>query len=147
MVKTYLKDTYLGGTNPTELQNEVATCQKTYYDKDNQFMINQFVNEFYTRFLFKIYAIPQKVGFPLDIDAIFFNNLIPVVWGFLISEGVQVPQRLPPETNHQVNQSLLLVIHSAVEAEKNTRTIKAAVQPAGGSLHHRTYMIMPGGSP
>ena len=27
MVKTVLKDTYLGGTTPTALQNEVATCQ------------------------------------------------------------------------------------------------------------------------
>ena len=44
MVKTALKDTYLGLTTPTELQNEVAICQKMYYDKENQIMINQSVN-------------------------------------------------------------------------------------------------------
>ena len=58
-------------------------------------MINQFVNEFYTCFFFKIGALPQEVGFPLDIAATFFNNLSPDVRDFLISEGVQVPQRLP----------------------------------------------------
>ena len=40
-------------------------------------MINQSVNEFYTRFLFKIYAIPQDAAFPLDIAARLFNNLSP----------------------------------------------------------------------
>ena len=29
MVKIALKDEYFGGTTPTELQNEVSTCQKT----------------------------------------------------------------------------------------------------------------------
>ena len=33
MVKTSLKDTYLGGTTPTALQNEVYTCRKIYYDR------------------------------------------------------------------------------------------------------------------
>ena len=66
-----------------------------YFDKENQVMINQFVNEFYTCFFFKIDALPQEVGFPLDIAATFFNNLSPDVRDFLISEGVQVPQRLP----------------------------------------------------
>ena len=33
MVKTALKDTYFGGTTPTELQNEVSTCQIIYDDK------------------------------------------------------------------------------------------------------------------
>ena len=69
-----------------------------YYDKENQVMINQSVNEFYTQFLFKIDALPQEVGFPLDIAAKFFKNLSPNVREFIISEGVQVPQRLttPP---------------------------------------------------
>ena len=39
MVKTALKDTYIGGTTPTALQNEVATYRKMYYDKGNQVMI------------------------------------------------------------------------------------------------------------
>ena len=95
MVKTSLKDTYLGGKTPTALKNEVATCWQMYYDKENQVMINQSVNYFYTRFLFKIDALPQEVGFPLDIAAIFFNNLSPDVRGLLISEWVQVTQRLP----------------------------------------------------
>ena len=95
MVKTALKDTYLGGTTSTALQNEVDTCRKMYYDKDNQVMINRLIHEFYTRFLFKIDALPQEVGFTLDITAAFFNNLIPGFRDFLISEGVQVPQILP----------------------------------------------------
>ena len=51
-------------------------------------MVNQSVNEFYTRFLLKIDAPPQYVAFPLDIAATFFNNLSPAVRGFLILEGV-----------------------------------------------------------
>ena len=58
-------------------------------------MINQSVNEFYIRFLFKKDALPQELGFPLDIAATFFNNLIPDIRKFLISEGVQVTQILP----------------------------------------------------
>ena len=110
-------------------------------------MVNRLENEFYTRFLFKIYALPQDVGFLLNIATIFFGNLRPVVRGFFISEGEQVPQRLPTETNHQGKQSLLLVRNSAVEAEKDTRAIKSAIKPAGGSLHPRTFMSMLGGSP
>ena len=106
-------------------------------------MINQSVNEFYTRFIFKKYALPQEVGFPLDIAATFFNKLIPYVREFLISEGVQVPQRLPTETNHQGNQRLILVQKAVVEAEKKIITIKSSVKPAGVSLHHRTFMSIP----
>ena len=58
MFKTALKDTYLGVTTPTELKNEVATCRKMYDEKENQVIINQSINEFYTRFLFKIDALP-----------------------------------------------------------------------------------------
>ena len=100
MIKTALKDKYLGVTTTTTLKNEVATWRKIYYDKENQVMINQSVNEFYNRFLFKIDVLPQEVGSPFDITAIFFNTLRPDVREFLISEGVQVPQRLPTETNH-----------------------------------------------
>ena len=87
-----------------------------FYDKDNWVMINQSVNKFYTRFLFKLDALPQEVGFPLDIASTFFNNLSPYVREFLISEGLQDPQILPTETNHQGNQRLLLVRNAAVEA-------------------------------
>ena len=100
-----------------------------YFDKYNQVMINQLINEFYTQFFFKIEAPLQEVGFPLDISASFFNNLIPDIREFLISEGVQIPQRIPTETNHHGNQRLILVINAAVKAEKKTITIKAPVQP------------------
>ena len=85
MVKTALKDTYLWGKTPTALQNEVTTFRKMYYDKDNQVMINQSVNEFYIRLLFEIDELPQEVGFLLDIAATFLNNLIPNFREFLIS--------------------------------------------------------------
>ena len=88
MVKTALKDTYLWGTTLTAHKNEVSTSRKIYYDKYNQFMLNQLVNGFYTRFLFKIYALPQELGFTLDIVAELFNNLSPDVREFLISEGI-----------------------------------------------------------
>ena len=110
-------------------------------------MVNQSVNEFYTRFLFKIDALPHDVNFSLEISATFFNNLSPDNREFLISEGLQVPQRLPTETNHQGNQRLLLVRNAVVEAEKKIRTIKEALQPVGGGLHHRTFMSMPRVSP
>ena len=107
--QTALKDTYLGGTTPTELQNEVSTCRKMYYDKENKVIINQSVNEFYTRFLFKIDALLQGVGLLLKISATFSNNLIPDVREFLISEGLHVTQRLTTENNRQGKQMLLLV--------------------------------------
>ena len=65
-----------------------------HYDKENQVMINQSVNNFYTRFIFKIDALPQEVVFPLDIAVKFFNKLIPDVRELLVSEGVHVPQIL-----------------------------------------------------
>ena len=48
-------------------------------------MVDQSVNEFYTRFLFKIDTLPQDFAFPLDIAATFFNNFIPNLRDFLIS--------------------------------------------------------------
>ena len=77
MVKTALKDTYLGGTTPTALKNEVSIFQKMYYNKETLVVVNQSVNEFYTQIIFKIDAFPQDLVFLLDIAAIFFNNLIP----------------------------------------------------------------------
>ena len=74
------------------------------------------INEFCTRFLFKIDALPQYFALPLDIAATFFNNLSPDIRESLILEGVQVPPRPPTENNHQGNQRLLLVINAAVEA-------------------------------
>ena len=47
-----------------------------YYYKEIQCMVNQSVNDFYTRFLFKVDALPQDVIFLLDISATFSNNLI-----------------------------------------------------------------------
>ena len=46
-----------------------------YYDRETCIMVNQSVNGFYTRFLFKIDSLPQAIAFPLDIAATFFNNL------------------------------------------------------------------------
>ena len=71
-----------------------------YYDTDNQVIINQSVNDFYTHFLFKIDTLLQIVGLPLDINSTLFKKLSPDVRELLISEGVQVPQRPPTETNH-----------------------------------------------
>ena len=103
MVKTSLKDTYLGGKTPTELQNEVSTFRKMYDYRETRVVVNQSVNDFYCRLLFKIDALPQDVEFPLDIDTTLFNKLSPNAREFLISEGVQVPPRPPTETNHQGN--------------------------------------------
>ena len=77
MVKTALNNTYLGGTTPTALQNEVSTFREIYYNRETRIMVNQSLNEFYTRFLFKIYSLSQDVAFPLEDDATFFNNLSP----------------------------------------------------------------------
>ena len=110
-------------------------------------MINHLVNKFYTRFLFKIDTLLQEVGFLLNIAAKFFKKLSPDVREFLISEGVQVTQRLPTLTNHQGNQRFLLVRNAAVEAEKKIRKIKSVVQPVCGGLHPRGFMSMPGGTP
>ena len=55
-------------------------------------MVNQSVNEFYTRFILKIDALPQDVVFLLDITTSLFNNLSPNVRNFLTSEGVHNTQ-------------------------------------------------------
>ena len=85
MVKTALKDTYLVGTTPTALQNEVSSLRKNYYERETWVMVNHSVNEFYTPFLFKIDPLPQDLVFPLYIAATFFNNFSPYVREFLIS--------------------------------------------------------------
>ena len=77
-------------------------------------MVNNSVNEFYTWFLFKIDTLPQEIWLLLDISVNFFNKLIPDVWEFLISEGVQVLQRLYTETNLRINQMLILIINAEV---------------------------------
>ena len=110
-------------------------------------MFNQSVNEFYTRLLFEIDALPQDVAFPLETSATFFNRLIPDVRDFLISEGVQVTPRPPSENNHQGNQRLLLDRNAAVEAENKTRTIKPSVKPESGVCHYKTFTGMIGGNP
>ena len=105
-------------------------------------MVNQSVNKFYTRFLFKTYTLSQDVAFQLDISGTFFNNLSPDVINLLISEGVQVTPRPSTENNHQGNQRLLLVRNASVESENKTRTIKAAVKPSTGIRHTKTFMGM-----
>ena len=105
-------------TTPIALKNEFSTFQKIYYDKATRVMINQPVNEFYTRFIFKIDALPHYVVLKLDITAILFDMLIHEVRELLISGGVQVPPRMPTKTNHQGNQRLLLVINAAVDTEE-----------------------------
>ena len=118
-----------------------------YYDRETWVMANQSVNEFYTRFLFKIDALPQDVVFLFDISATFFNNVSTSVKEFLMSEWFQYPPRPPTENNHQGNQRLLLVRNAAVEAEKKTRTIKVLLQQASRSRHTKTFMGMFGGNP
>ena len=85
-------------------------------------------------------SLPQYIAFPLNVDATFFNNLIPDVRELLISEGLQVPLRPPTENNLWGNQRLLLVRNATVESEKKTKTIKATVQPASGICHPKTFM-------
>ena len=46
-----------------------------YYDRETRITVNQSVSEFYTRFLFKIDALPQDFAFPLDIAATFLKKL------------------------------------------------------------------------
>ena len=65
----------------------------------------------------------------------------------LISEGVKVYIRPPMETSHQGNYRLLMVRKAAVESENKTITIKAAVQPASGIRHLKTFMGMLEGNP
>ena len=113
-----------------------------YYYRETCVMLNQSVNKFYTRFLFKIDALPQDVTFPLDIDATLFNNLSPNVREFLISEVAQVPPRPPTENNHHGTQRIILVKNLAVEAEKNTIIIKAAVQKSSRIRHPMIFMSM-----
>ena len=85
--------------------------------------------------------------FTLDITANFFNNLGSNFREFLILGGFQVPPRQPMVTNHKGNQSIILVRNADEEAEKKIRTIKAAMQPVSGSLHHRTFMGTIGRNP
>ena len=127
MVKTVLKDVYLGGKIPTALKNKVSTCQKMNYDIETRIMINHSVNEFYTRFLFKIDALYHDVALSLEISATLFDNLSPDIRELLISEGIQVSPRPSAENIYQGNQRLLLVRNAALEEENNIRTIKAAV--------------------
>ena len=110
-------------------------------------MFNQSVNEFYTRLLFKIDALPQDVAFPLDIAATLFNNLSPNSREFSISDEVQVYPRPPTEKNHQGNHRLLLVINAPLGALKKTRTIKLAVQLASRIRYPRTFVVMLWGNP
>ena len=118
-----------------------------YYNRDTHFMVNQSVNDFFTRFLFKTYALPHNVALPLDIAATFFNNSSTNIREFLISKGVQVPPRPRTENNHQGNQRLLLVRNAALEAEKKIRTIKAAVKPESGISCPKTLTGMLAGNP
>ena len=85
MVIKPLKDKYPGVTTPTALQIEVSTLRQMYYDIETRVKVNQSVNEFYTRFLFKIDALPQDFTFTLDVSATSFNNLSTEVREFLIS--------------------------------------------------------------
>ena len=47
-----------------------------YHNKETWFMVNQSVNDFYTRFLFNIDSLPHDELFPLDMSETFFNKLI-----------------------------------------------------------------------
>ena len=100
-------------------------------------MFHQLVNEFYSRFLFKLNKIPQDIhSITFGHRRTFFNEFSTKVRKLLISEGVQVPPRIPTETNHQVNQTIILVINTSAEDEHNIGTIKASVQQSGGSRHN-----------
>ena len=44
MFETSIKDKYLGGGNPTAMQNEVSVFQQNYYDRDAHIVVNHSVN-------------------------------------------------------------------------------------------------------
>ena len=74
-LNAYLKYASLGGFNTTALENKMYKYHQVYYYKETQVKVNQSVNIFYTRLLFKIDAIPQDEVFLLDIAANIINNL------------------------------------------------------------------------
>ena len=55
-----------------------------YYNKETQVMVNNLVNDFYTRFILKIDSLPHNLVLLLDISKTFFNNLRPEFTEFLI---------------------------------------------------------------
>ena len=59
---------------------------------------------------------PVGSRIPIGYCCNILKKISPNVRELLISEGVQVPQILPTETNYQGNQRLLLVRNAAVEA-------------------------------
>ena len=61
-----------------------------YYDKETLVIFNKLVNDFYSRFLFKIDSLSQDVLFLFSLMIFFSNNSIPEVLQFLISKWVQV---------------------------------------------------------
>ena len=87
-----LKDIYMQGTTATALKNEVSTFWKFYYDKDTWFIVNQSVNEFYIRFLFKVYSLQQYVLFPLDIAENSSTTLVPKWNSYWYQKGSRFPQ-------------------------------------------------------
>ena len=106
-------------------------------------MFHQLVNEFYSRFLFKLDKIPQDIhSITFGHRRTFFNEFSTKVRKLLISEGVQVPPRIPTETNYQGKQRILLFRRASAKEENNTKTIKVSVQPAGGICNPCTFMGM-----
>ena len=83
--------------------------------------------------------------FLLDIASTLLTFLSPDVQEFLVSEGVQIPERITRKTNHQGNQRILLLKDAEVKADKNNGTIKAAFQPVGVVHNPRSFMEMPRG--
>ena len=59
MVKTALRDTYIGGTNPKSLQNEVSTCRQIYFNNKTWVVVNQSVYKFNNWFLLEIDELSQ----------------------------------------------------------------------------------------
>ena len=56
-------------------------------------VLNHSVNDMYTRFLFKIDALPQYVVLPIEIAATFLKNLSSDVRELFISEGAKPPPK------------------------------------------------------
>ena len=55
-------------------------------------MVNQSVNDFKTRFPFKIDALQQDLSFPLDIAATFFKNWFPKLESYWYQKGSRFQQ-------------------------------------------------------
>ena len=146
MLKTALKDTYMGITTSTAIQNEVSTCRKIYYDKETRVMVNQSVNSFYTRFLFKMDTLPQALVFPLYIDAIFLTIWVPTCESSCYEKGTGSPKAAEQKQSPRKSESHFGQKCFCGGRKQNIKN-KSAVKSASGSCRTRKFMVTIGEKP